>query len=167
MAKVVEAVGWIVQFKVEQIIAGSLGTAASVLYIAGRAFPPARGIAIVLAVFSCLANVYLPSLQPQYPTTGYGSYRKDAPQALLSPEQPKRRELHANQGPWFRDNHGRRLLLRGVNLAGSSKYPMNAPTHKVDGFYDTSDISFVGRPFPLGEVSQQSLAPRGALKPSA
>lgn len=155
VAKVVEAVGWIVQFKVEQIIAGSLGTAASVLFVAGRAFPPARGVAIVFAVSSCLANLYLPSLQPQYPTTGYGSYPKDTARPLLSPEQPKRRELHANKGPWFRDDHGRRILLRGVNLAGSSKYPLNAPTHKADGFFDTSKISFVDRPFPLAEVSTQ------------
>jgi hypothetical protein len=152
VAKVVEAVGWIVQFEVEQIIAGSLGTAASVLYVAGRAFPPARGISIVLALLSAAANWYLPSLQPKYPTSGYGSHRADAPRPLLSPQQPKRQELYANRGPWFRDDHGRRVLLRGVNLAGSSKYPLHAPTHKAENFYDTSNISFVGRPFPLAEV---------------
>ena len=153
VAKVVEAVGWIVQFKVEQIIAGSLGTAASLLYVAGRAFPPARGISIILAFLSAAANFYLPSLQPKYPTTGYGSHRTDASRPLLSPQQPKRQALYANQGPWFRDEYGRRVLLRGVNLAGSSKYPQRAPTHKADNFYDTSNISFVGRPFPLDEVS--------------
>lgn len=55
------------------------------------------------------------------------------------------------EGPWFKDQQGRTLLLRGVNLAGSSKVPYTPymPTHVADGFFNHREVSFVGRPFPL------------------
>ena len=46
------------------------------------------------------------------------------------------------------------MLLRGVNLAGSSKFPIGASTHVTKNFYNTSGISFVGRPFPLAEADE-------------
>jgi len=59
-------------------------------------------------------------------------------------------------GIWFKDEHGRFLLLRGANLGGSTKVPFtpNGATWKKDGFYDHRNVSFVGRPFPIEEADE-------------
>jgi hypothetical protein len=59
-------------------------------------------------------------------------------------------------GIWFKDEHGRSLLLRGVNLGGSTKVPFtpNGATWNKAGFYDHRKVSFVGRPFPLEQADE-------------
>eukprot|EP00474_Spongospora_subterranea_P009967 CRZ10425.1 hypothetical protein [Spongospora subterranea] len=62
------------------------------------------------------------------------------------------------EGQWFIDRHGRRLILRGVNLSGSSKSPFKPFLHSHEGgdgeFFRDLDVSFVGRPFPIEDADK-------------
>ncbi|KAG0369919.1 glycoside hydrolase superfamily [Gamsiella multidivaricata] len=60
------------------------------------------------------------------------------------------------RGPWFKDHSGRTVTLRGVNLSGASKTPVNCPSHQAEGFLDNdgTEVSFIGRPFPLEDADE-------------
>lgn len=59
-------------------------------------------------------------------------------------------------GAEFRDSHRRVLLLRGINLGGSSKVPYqpNGATYLSKEFLNHRQVSFVNRPFPLEEADE-------------
>jgi hypothetical protein len=59
-------------------------------------------------------------------------------------------------GIWFKDEHGRTLMLRGVNLGGSTKVPFkpDGATYLRQGFFNHREVSFVGRPFPLEQADE-------------
>ncbi len=58
-------------------------------------------------------------------------------------------------GKWFKDRKGRVMFLRGINLGGSTKVPINIPSHEGENFFkNAKTISFVGRPFPIEEADE-------------
>jgi len=59
-------------------------------------------------------------------------------------------------GSSIKDEFGRTLMLRGVNLGGSSKIPFtpDGATYRQENFYDHKNVSFINRPFPLKEADE-------------
>ena len=70
-------------------------------------------------------------------------------------ERPPSSFVHTVDGN-FVDSHGRTLLLRGVNLSGSSKAPVGQPSYLLDGFWESAQAggnSFIARPLNLDDRS--------------
>jgi hypothetical protein len=55
----------------------------------------------------------------------------------------------------FSDAFGRTLLLRGLNVSGDAKYPVQNPLAGTPGFYDVANISYVGKPFQTPEQAEE------------
>jgi len=56
----------------------------------------------------------------------------------------------------FVDRDNRKIFFKGVNLGGSSKVPTipDGATYKSKDFFAHSNVSFVGRPFPVEEADE-------------
>lgn len=48
------------------------------------------------------------------------------------------------------------LQLRGISLSGSSKLPKDLPSHTPNrtAFFDSENVSYIDRPFPLAEMDE-------------
>ncbi|KAK5105342.1 hypothetical protein LTS08_001619 [Lithohypha guttulata] len=57
-------------------------------------------------------------------------------------------------GKRLRDDRGREVTFRGINVSGDAKFPRkpNLPTHIQGDFFDGDNVSFVGRPFNEDEA---------------
>ncbi|PWN21399.1 glycoside hydrolase [Microstroma glucosiphilum] len=79
-----------------------------------------------------------------------------ATQSPLTGEDVPTHYLHASSA-FFRDTSGRAVLLRGINLSGSSKAPVDRPTQLADGTLwreaEDGGKSFVGQPLNLQDGS--------------
>lgn len=60
---------------------------------------------------------------------------------------------------FFRDTHGRTLLLRGINLASSAKTPQGQLGQQLQGFWEgaeSGDVSFVNRVLDLSPNAEHT-----------
>ena len=64
-------------------------------------------------------------------------------------------KLHI-EGQWFKDEEGRVVILRGVNLGADGKCPYtpNEPTYIPTDFSCHREVSFIGRPFLLEDADE-------------
>jgi hypothetical protein len=116
---------------------------------------------IVLCVFFVFVAPLMAPLEP-FPMEQYAATNFAFDSATTFPVMPPLllpNETMTTDGPWFKGNDGRILLLRGVNLAGACKLPSrpDGTTWKnvSEGFWtERGDVSFVDRPFPLEEADE-------------
>lgn len=57
-------------------------------------------------------------------------------------------------GATFRDRQNREVTLHGINIAGDTKYPAHpaVPAQEPKHFFEGDTVSFVDRPFPIGDA---------------
>jgi hypothetical protein len=55
---------------------------------------------------------------------------------------------------WITDASGRRIIMKGLNLAGTSKLPAHpdGSSYRPESLLRPESVSFVGRPFPLSQA---------------
>mmetsp|Transcript_1254 Transcript_1254/g.3066 ORF Transcript_1254/g.3066 Transcript_1254/m.3066 type:complete len:825 (+) Transcript_1254:617-3091(+) len=132
-----------------------------VLMIIGAIFAGSVGgrLILIIIALACLGSFLYLYLRvrtfPEIPDDDdVDRVLKDDPAAYpKAPAQLRRGELLCDGNKWFRDRYGRRVIPRGVNLAGGSKMPTHPLgfTHLTKGFFDWEHVTFRDRPFPLSE----------------
>ncbi|MEM7552236.1 MAG: cellulase family glycosylhydrolase [Bacteroidota bacterium] len=117
------------------------------------------GISVILIIF-IFGYFYVVYDQP-YESFSTKGLRQTSSQDIIEGKSIDTRDTLGgwnirSSGTWFKDNTGRKMLLRGLNLGGNTKLPYDPkiPSHESDDFFEGSEISFVGRPFPLKEADE-------------
>ncbi|MEM7103233.1 MAG: cellulase family glycosylhydrolase [Bacteroidota bacterium] len=110
---------------------------------------------ILLAGIGLAIWLYTDSPFPKTDTTGLDHTNSSEIEATTTSAPTDSLNNIVVDGEWFKDRTGRIMILRGVNLGGSTKVPHSMPTNKQEGFFETANtVSFVDKPFPLEEADE-------------